>query len=341
VKASLNFFGALALLGLGAISLMPLLWRFAPQTVALVPAAPQFAVAAAILTLLFLALRTWKAAAAALALALWNVLQFWPALGDLAPGAPAQAEGAPAQAAAAPPLKVIALNLWYRNAEPEKTSAYLAASGADVIGLVEATPRLKAALEPLRAIYPYGVDCVAQDPSCEIMLLSKHPLRQPYAGRIEGRYPYVAEAEIAWAGRPVTVVMTHLSWPFLLPGDPTRAATSLDPAPPEFPDVPRLTQSLQAANLARHVNALPKALVVMGDFNSASWSAMQQAFRSETRLENRGHYRPSWPSWIWPIFRLPIDHVFVRGGPRVADLRLGPAVGSDHLPIEAEIAVGP
>ena len=115
----------------------------------------------------------------------------------------------------------------------------------------------------------------------------------------------------------------------------------LRPLLDSFPDVPRLTQSLQAANLAIHVNGLPKNLVLMGDFNSAAWSGMQAAFRAATGLDNRGHYLPSWPTFAWPIFRLPIDHVFVRGGARMTDLRLGPSVGSDHLPIEAEIGFGP
>jgi hypothetical protein len=55
------------------------------------------------------------------------------------------------------------------------------------------------------------------DPSCEIMLISKHLLRNAYAGGIDGGYPYIAEAEVFWGGRPVTIAMTHLSWPFLPP----------------------------------------------------------------------------------------------------------------------------
>ena len=331
MRSLLLFLCLAALAGLCAFSVMPLLWRFDPRFVALVPAAPQFAAAGLILAVVLLALKSRKAAVLALGLALWNV---WPVAGDFAGGSPAQAN-------AVPPLKVISFNLYYANNDPAATLAYLTQSGADVIGLVEATPRLKAALAPLQALYPYGVDCIDSDPYCEIMLLSKHPLRKLYAGPIEGRYPYVAEAELNWSGRPVTIAMTHLSWPFLLPGKPVLNATGLASAPPEFPDVPRLTQSIQAANLAQHVNKLPQDLVLMGDFNSASWSAMQEAFRIETGLDNRGHYRPRWPSWAWPVFRLPIDHVFVRGGPRIAAIRTGPAVGSDHLPIEAEIAAGP
>jgi endonuclease/exonuclease/phosphatase (EEP) superfamily protein YafD len=333
LRGLLLFAFSLALLGLGAISFMSLLWRWVPQSVALVPAAPQFAVAALILSACFLLLRARKGALLAFAIAAWNIAEVWPGLGDLSDGAQAEGSGAP--------LKVVAFNLWYRNEDPSATLAYLAHSDADVIGLVETTPRLKAALAPLKLLYPHSIDCIATDPSCEIMLLSKVPLRNAYAGKIDGRYPYVAEAEIDWGGRPVTVMMTHLSWPFLLPGPAALETATLEPAPPELPDLPRLTQSLQAANLAAHVNKRPGNLVLMGDFNSASWSAMQVAFRAATGLDNRGHYLPSWPTFTWPVLRLPIDHVFVRGGLAVTGMRLGPSVGSDHLPVEAEIAIGP
>jgi endonuclease/exonuclease/phosphatase (EEP) superfamily protein YafD len=333
LRGLLNFVFTLALIGAGAISLMPLLWRWLPQSVALVPAAPQFAAAALVLVPCFLLLRARRMALLAFAVAAWNVVQVWPGVGDLSSGAKAQTGGTP--------LKLVAFNLWYRNEDPAATLAYLAHSDADVIGLVETTPQLKAALSPLRVLYPYSVDCIGRDPSCEIMLLSKIPLRNVYAGKIDDGYPYVAEAEIDWGGRPVAVVMTHLSWPFLVPRQAVLNATMLEPPPPALPDVPFLAQSQQAANLAAHVNKLTRDLVVMGDFNNASWSRVQVAFREATGLDNRGHYLPSWPSYTAPVFRLPIDQVFVRGGLQAQVMRLGPSVGSDHLPVEAEVAVGP
>jgi endonuclease/exonuclease/phosphatase (EEP) superfamily protein YafD len=332
LRGFLLFLAGLALAGVGAISLLPLLWRWIPQSVALVPAAPQFAAGALILVLGCLLLRARRLALLACGVAIWNAVLIWPGLGNLS--SPAQAE------TGAAPLKLIAFNLWYRNEDPAATLEYLAHSHADMIGLVEATPALKAALAPLKLIYPYGIDCLGADPRCEIMLLSKLPLRRSYAGRIDGRYPYIAEGEIDWGGRPVTVVMTHLSWPFL--AQPAALnATLLDPPVPTLPDLPRLAQSRQAANLAAHVGALPQDLVVMGDFNNASWSRVQAAFRDATGLDNRGHYLPSWPTFMPPFLRLPIDQVFVRGAVQVRALRLGPAVGSDHLPVEAELAVGP
>jgi endonuclease/exonuclease/phosphatase (EEP) superfamily protein YafD len=77
----------------------------------------------------------------------------------------------------------------------------------------------------------------------------------------------------------------------------------------------------------------------MGDFNAASWSPLLIALRGATGLEERRRLLPSWPSWAWPIFRLPIDHVLARGRARVVESALGPDIGSDHLPIIARIAI--
>jgi endonuclease/exonuclease/phosphatase (EEP) superfamily protein YafD len=48
-------------------------------------------------------------------------------------------------------------------------------------------------------------------------------------------------------------------------------------------------------------------------------------------LPFKGHDVPAW-------LRLPIDHVFSRGGPVVIAAGVGPALGSDHLPLEAAVA---
>ena len=322
------------MLGVPALTLLPLLWRIEPRLIAFEAVAPQLAAAAAVLAILCLLLgRRWRALLAA-ALVAWNLVLIWPEISPFGDRAAAAMQNGAA------PLKVLSMNLWYANRDPEATRAYLATSGADLIGLVEMTPRLKEQLAALRAVYPYEVDCVgAADPTCEIMLLSKRPLRNPRAGRIAGRYPYVAQAEIDWNGLSIGIAMTHFSWPFMIPGAPVLSATSLPQPIPELPDLPRLSQSVQAANLAAYAPSLPADLIVMGDFNGPSWSADLKALQTATGLKGPGGLLLTWPTWAWPVFRVPIDHVTVRGRLQVTKINAGPDVGSDHLPVEAEIAV--
>jgi endonuclease/exonuclease/phosphatase (EEP) superfamily protein YafD len=328
------------LLSVGLITALPLLWRLEPRFVALDPMAPQMAAAGILLAGVALLARMRRSAVLGIVIAAWNLTLIAP---DLVPhrAAASAAAAVPVPGAPASPLRFIGFNVWYANPDPAAVARMLAQSDADLVGLVEVTPRIKAALARLDAVYPYRVDCIDLDPRCEVMLLSRLPLDNVYAGSIGGRYPYIAQAEIAWQGRHVGVAVTHLSWPFLQPETASLAAVTLADAQPDFPGLPRLSQTLQAANLAAHLHGLPSDLVLVGDFNSAAWSPVQRALRQAAGLENRGWLRPTWPSWAWSFLRLPIDQVFVRGALRVTDVRSGQAAGSDHLPIEAQLTLDP
>jgi endonuclease/exonuclease/phosphatase (EEP) superfamily protein YafD len=190
-------------------------------------------------------------------------------------------------------------------------------------------------LAPLKALYPYSVDCVDQDPICQTVLLSKLPLRRSFAGRVGPAATYVSEAELDWQGRTITVTVIHLTLPSVASHRPAG-----EPDVPLLPGTAELRQSQQAAVLARHL-AAPETVdrIVLGDFNSVTWNPLQRAFRAATGLENRGAWAPDWPAWH-PIFaRIPIDPVFTGGALAVRSLKTGPGVGSDHLPVLAEIGL--
>jgi endonuclease/exonuclease/phosphatase (EEP) superfamily protein YafD len=320
----------LALLGVTALTVLPLLWRISPRLIAFEAMAPQLAAAGALLIVLNLLMKSRAAALIGAITLAWNGMLLWP---ELAPKEPVQT------AAGAPTLKLLSFNVFYANADAVAVRELIAGSGADIVGLIEVMPEMKAALAPLRAAYPYGIDCIDLDPNCATMLLSKHPLREAFAGRIDGRYPYVAEAELDWNGIPLGIAVTHLSWPFMEPGDPGLDAVTLPQAVAEFPDVPRLSQSVQAASLALHMTRRSGDFVLMGDFNSPPWSPLQGAFRAATGLDNRGHLLLTWPTKLWPVARIPIDSVFVRGRASILGMATGPEAGSDHLPVLAEIAL--
>jgi endonuclease/exonuclease/phosphatase (EEP) superfamily protein YafD len=100
-------------------------------------------------------------------------------------------------------------------------------------------------------------------------------------------------------------------------------------------EVPNLAQAIEADHLAVHLRQLGPDLVLMGDFNAAPWTRIQQRLRRDSRLDNAGVLAPSWPAWAPALLRLPIDHVLSRGELRVLRMKAGPAVGSDHRPVEA------
>jgi endonuclease/exonuclease/phosphatase (EEP) superfamily protein YafD len=320
------------LLGIAFGSLAPLLADQIPPLATFEAFLPHMTAASLPLALLALCFRPrWLAVLGPLVFA-WNIGTIWPYL-------PRHADPETA-ADSAPALKVVSANVWYRNDGYAAAIHYLESTDADVIGLIEVTPQWLTALQPLYDKYPYRIDCMQSMPPCEMLLLSKHPFLRAYAGRVEGRSPVIAWGTIAFQGRSITVAATHLAWPMRaeVGGERVIAGGALQPT---LPDSYPLVQSEQAANLAQYLKSLGPDLVLMGDFNSVPWSRTQQALRAATGLQNAGPMVPTWPSWQPEWIRLPIDQIMTKGALTRRNFRPGFYIGSDHLPVEAEIAVTP
>jgi endonuclease/exonuclease/phosphatase (EEP) superfamily protein YafD len=320
------------LLGAALATLAPLLAGWAPVLAFFESFRLQLCLGGAALAVLGLLFRPrWMVLLGVLAL-VWNLAILWPYL---------PSRGASAEAAAAGGLKVVSVNLWYRNDSYDPALNYLLRTDADVIGLIELTPQWLTALQPLFERYPYRADCMQSTPPCEIMLLSRHPFKKSFAGRIDGKRPSIVWGEIDFAGKTITVAETHFAWP-LLPKDDNAEATVAGTVQPEpLVGSDPLVQSQQVAALAQYLSGVDEDLVLMGDFNSVPWSTTHQALRAATGLHNDGPMVETWPAWGPFWLRLPIDHIFVRGALERRDFRRGPFIGSDHLPVEAEIVAKP
>jgi endonuclease/exonuclease/phosphatase (EEP) superfamily protein YafD len=321
----------LGLIGIAVASVAPLLADWLPPLATFESFRLHMAVASLPLAVLALLFRPrWLAVLGPLAFA-WNIVTVWPYL---------PLHGAAAEDAGSQHLKVVSANLWYRNDGYDAAVHYLDASDPDVIGLIEVTPQWLTALQPLYAKYPYRIDCMQSMPPCEMLLLSKLPFQRSYAGRVEGRSPTIVWGEIAFQGRTITVAATHLAWPLRAAIEPRRVMPG-GALQPSLSDAYPLVQSEQAANLALYLKGLGPDLVLMGDFNSVPWSRTQSVLRAATGLENAGPMVPTWPSWQPFWIRLPIDQIMTRGALTRRNFKSGSYTGSDHLPVEAEIAVKP
>lgn len=87
--------------------------------------------------------------------------------------------------------------------------------------------------------------------------------------------------------------------------------------------------------------ALPH--IVAGDFNATPWSYPFRKLLAETDLVNsqKGFgIQPTFPSGRAYFLRIPIDHLLHSPDLTVADRRLGPRSGSDHLPLLVDLWVG-
>lgn len=99
------------------------------------------------------------------------------------------------------------------------------------------------------------------------------------------------------------------------------------------------------AAVAKAVAAEPKdtPVIVLGDFNTPTWSPFYKHFVADAGLIDASG--TSWPS-VTRFFRrfrdighlgAPIDHILVSPGIEVRSFELGPDIGSDHLPVIADL----
>ena len=86
---------------------------------------------------------------------------------------------------------------------------------------------------------------------------------------------------------------------------------------------------------------LPPAQLVLGDCNATPWNHtfVQLLASTGLQLATVGGWRATWTTSLpWPL-RIPIDHILCSPGIGVAATRLGPDLGSDHLPVIADLLV--
>lgn len=82
--------------------------------------------------------------------------------------------------------------------------------------------------------------------------------------------------------------------------------------------------------------------IVAGDLNATPWSVSFRRLLSGGSLHNsqRGYgLELTFPSGATPLIQVAIDHILYSDGFRVIDRRLGPPLGSDHLPVVVDLAL--
>lgn len=218
-----------------------------------------------------------------------------------------------------PTLRLLTFNVHVGNDRFDEIADYVLSSGADTVALQELSCSASDLLIPkLKRHYPHAF--VSPGECFGIALLTKRPMLATGQVVVAPRQrPLLVWARFDWGGAPLAVTTAHLIPP-LAPND----------------------QASQVTRLIGHVASLKtEAQVVAGDFNLTpfSWNF--------ARLNNAGlgqhvNYRTTWtPIWAadWLPPLLTIDNVFTTRNVAAMRVTIGPALGSDHRPVIADLAL--
>jgi endonuclease/exonuclease/phosphatase (EEP) superfamily protein YafD len=221
--------------------------------------------------------------------------------------------------------------------------AWSTTSGIDVLGQQEVNGYVMRHFTALRAHFPSTppADLLGYHP--EVMAWSAWPITK--AEHVKNVPVVPGEG---WGGSPLRLELAP-------PGATDGAADPASrPALVVFvlhPTTPRSFDQWEGRNayldaVARAIAAEPSGtpIVVLGDFNTSPWSPFFQSFLKKSGLVDAAG--TSWPAttrfsirWFAKPFYFgsPIDHILVSPNIEVKRFEVGPDIGSDHLPIIADL----
>lgn len=192
----------------------------------------------------------------------------------------------------------------------------------DIVGLLEVDARWVEHLAALHSDYSFSV-LRPEDGAYGIALYSKLPVHEtvssPYAAN---GIQTAVSVNLDLQGEPATLLLAHL----MAPVTASRARL-------------RNEQINQIARTVKE-NGNDRAML-LGDLNLTPWSPYFAVLERDSGLASaaRGRgYLGTWPTRP-SLFRIPIDHCLVSDGLQVQEIRTGPDIGSDHLPLLVDIAV--
>lgn len=210
-------------------------------------------------------------------------------------------------------LRIVQFNTLFDNQSPALIESIVRSAEADVVTLQEVSNKTAVILDDLSAEYPFQIRCRFTGLG-GVAVMARYPVSSK--GCVEGE-------GLAWLlldldGRKITVASLHLHWPwpYRQPGQIKR----LEPA----------------------LLALPRPVVLAGDFNAVTWSNAVARVETATGSKVIGGLRLSLMltgMGTNGIPFLPIDQILMPADWSYRSVRLGPPAGSDHLPVIAKLII--
>jgi len=269
----------------------------------------QYALLFVVLAVLLITLRRFAAALFATVGLAVSAVPLFPYLINETSATAAAANGEP-------DFRLLSLNVWYRNPDMARAAAYIEQSQADAVVLLELTAAQAETLRPLLPTYPHYY---VEPSRMGAAVFTKWPVLSSAAIPLATTGAIAVHMQIDWQGSPVNVLGVHLNWPM----GPRNSAFR--------------NEELNA--LVAYSKAQSGPLIVAGDFNLTPWSEYFRSALAASGLRDASlgfGLARSWPAQFAPV-GMRIDHCLLSPHWRSVSTQIGPALGSDHLPLLADL----
>ncbi len=188
----------------------------------------------------------------------------------------------------------------------------------DIVVIQELDDKWSEELQPVKENYPFMYE-ISRDDGFGIALYSKihiTEIRKLNVGMLD--IPAIS-AFCDYKGKVFEIICIHTT-------PPTNQTY--------FKNTQKITQ-----DLADYIAENGHNAIIAGDFNTSHYSYNYKNFIKTSKMKDLSSiFHPTWPTFLLFPFRITLDHIFITKSFAVRDYAVGKNIGSDHLPIWAEIS---
>ena len=224
-------------------------------------------------------------------------------------------------------LTVMIVNLDYQNEQKDRVRETLMAHDADLLLLIEIDEQWERGLADVLDDYPHR-EGVVRGEGLGIVLASKFPMRDIEVRHLVSEERTSVHAVIGVYGEVLRVSALHPTPPGLKSDQGDRHDSRKRDA-----ELVLVAKEIQESE--------PQHRVVMGDLNDVAWSHTTRLFRRLSGLRDPRIGRSLLNTYHAqrPLFRYPLDHIFVSDEIAVSRLERVRVPGSDHFGVLATIHI--
>jgi endonuclease/exonuclease/phosphatase (EEP) superfamily protein YafD len=217
-------------------------------------------------------------------------------------------------------LRLLLINVHSANSDSARVLGLIEQTRPDMVLLEEITPQWMDRLAGLQTHYPHAA-CEPREDNFGIAFFSRIAVTRAHIVYLgEAEVPSV-EAEFNLAGKGVLLLGTH-------------------PVPPASPfDLHLRNDQLRA--VASRLGSWTGPALLLGDLNTTPYSPHFADLIQTSRLRDTARgllLQGTWPA-AFPPLRIPLDHCLASPDFLVSCRRVGPRVGSDHLPLNIVLSL--
>ena len=214
-------------------------------------------------------------------------------------------------------------NVYQYNSDYRKALKLILRKQPDVVFLVETHQAWVDHLAPLEKEYPHRI-LLPKDNTYGLAFYSKFPIeKQAINNLIDEEIPSIEVVLSLKSGQKITIYGIHPTPP--VPGENLKSTD----------------RDAEILMVGKKAKANPMPSLVIGDLNDVAWSYTTSLFLKISEMADprrgRGFYS-TFHAKI-PIFRWPLDHVFLSKHFALSSIRVQRGIGSDHFPVELKATV--